>query len=42
MGARPPKGAIPDLVDVWDAVGLRLRQVAAACKTPAVWLFRQL
>jgi radical SAM superfamily enzyme YgiQ (UPF0313 family) len=41
-GGQAPEGAIPDLVDVWDAVGLRLRQVAAACKTPAVWLFRQL
>ena len=36
------EGHSQEPADVWDTAGLRLRQVAGACKTPAVWLFRQL
>ena len=39
---RPAEAPVPDLVDAWETAGLRVRQVAAAFKTPAVWLFRQL
>jgi hypothetical protein len=41
-GERPLEAPGEDVVDVWEAAVLRLRQVASAFKTPAVWLYRQL
>jgi radical SAM superfamily enzyme YgiQ (UPF0313 family) len=38
----PAEAPVRDLVDAWETAGLRVRQVAAAVRTPAVWLFRQL
>jgi len=36
-----PEDADLDLVDTWEAVGLRLRQLVATLKTPVAWFFRQ-
>jgi len=41
-GERPLETPGEDVVAVWESAVLRLRQVAAAFKTPAVWLYRQL